>query len=583
LETILEEFFERSVEGACRAEERAAGALAAMERLVEKRLEVSNCDARLLRAALHQRSADSYHLLVSSDRHDAVGANHAEAEINSASLWRWVSESQGTIWLDVGLMRVFIPDAHAGELREQDLQIYPVDTSASLKVLLGREATHIFAVPLRLTTGGLIGMFTLEFVMPGAIGRRTLWGELSRPAELLATILSPHLGSEQNMVAAIQDDIEEVDPLLPVVGPSMRPRIDLARRFAAQRETLLLSGPSGSGKSRLAQWCHRISREREGPFEVLDLLTVPEEMQMAELVGWRQGAFTSAVHDMDGAIERARGGTLFLDEIDKLSLKTQAGLLRLLEEGTFRKLGERGGAKKADVRFIIGTNVDLEEAVREGRFREDLYWRINVLPIAMLPLDQRREEIIPWARFMLDRVSAERGMRQQVGWSDEALRLLKQRRWPGNLRQLDNIVRRAFVLAITDPLAVDVHAGLLLGARHLRQATRFEHGAHLGGAEGTLLEKMRHAARAFVERARDEDTSGALTLEHAEAFRSLVLQEAAGEQEDYASALVLLGQHKLVEHRNHHRFWQKEHERLSQFEGHILSLAANDDVGSRHS
>ncbi len=160
--------------------------------------------------------------------------------------------------------------------------------------------------------------------------------------------------------------------------------VSLLRTFSEQEETILLSGATGVGKSRLARWCHCHSGRRAGPFETLNLLSVPGELQLAELFGWRRGAFTGAVKDSPGSLARAQGGTLFIDEIDKLSLGAQGAMLQVLEDRTYRSLGD-GATHHADVRFVVGTNGDLQAMVREGRFRPDLFFRINVLPIAVPP------------------------------------------------------------------------------------------------------------------------------------------------------------------------------------------------------
>src|SRR5262249_5349857 len=146
---------------------------------------------------------------------------------------------------------------------------------------------------------------------------------------------------------------------LPVIGASMQGVIEMLRVFARQEETVLLSGPTGAGKSRLARWCHSRSPVSGQVFETIDLATVPEELQMAELFGWKNGAFTGEAKDTPGCIARAENGTLFIDEVDKLSLKAQAGLLRVLEDKRYRPLGEGAGDRTASVRFIVGTNADL--------------------------------------------------------------------------------------------------------------------------------------------------------------------------------------------------------------------------------
>ena len=167
--------------------------------------------------------------------------------------------------------------------------------------------------------------------------------------------------------------LENQDPLLPVVGQEMSRILTYLKIFVEHNETILISGDTGVGKSRLALWCHENSVRKNGPLEVLDLSTIPEEMQMAELFGWKKGAFTSAISDHQGAIFRAEKGTLFIDEINKLSLKAQAGLLQLLESNRFRPLGDSSPTQKADIRFIIGTNIPLKILVERGAFREDLY------------------------------------------------------------------------------------------------------------------------------------------------------------------------------------------------------------------
>src|SRR5262249_54735633 len=162
---------------------------------------------------------------------------------------------------------------------------------------------------------------------------------------------------------------------------------------------------------------------------------------------------------------RAERGTLFIDEIDKLSLRAQAGILHVLEERRYRSLGEGVSERKADVRFIVGTNANLEEAVREGRFREDLYYRITVLPLRLLPLDERADEIPLWADYMATRRHRESEPEGHASVSPAAARALAGRRWPGNLRQLDNVIRRAYALALVERGAAP--KGVVLEERHI--------------------------------------------------------------------------------------------------------------------
>ena len=278
---------------------------------------------------------------------------------------------------------------------------------------------------------------------------------------------------------------------------------------------------------------------------------------MAELFGWRRGAFTGAVKDNPGAISRAQGGTLFIDEIDKLSLKAQAGLLHVLEERRYRPLGEEAGERRADVRFIAGTNADLRASVRAGRFREDLYYRISVLPVRVPPLAERLDELPLWAAYMVRRRHGH-GRRDQAHLAANAVELLVQASWPGNLRQLDNVVRRAYALALHDRPGAD--GDLVLERRHVERALAYEDVAE----PGSLLAQLWQAAVAFVEEAERRGPAGRLSLELCEAFRGLVLGVALERLGDVDQAFELLGQAQALRHRNHHKVMRRELQKVRQ-------------------
>ncbi|MFY2563159.1 sigma-54-dependent transcriptional regulator [Corallococcus terminator] len=336
------------------------------------------------------------------------------------------------------------------------------------------------------------------------------------------------------------------DAFLPVIGESMSGLIQVLRVFTQQEDTILISGPTGSGKSRLARWSHEHSGRKAGAFEVLDLMTVPEELQMGALFGWRKGAFTGAVQNSQGCLALAKGGTLFIDEIDKLSLRAQAGLLHVLEERTYRVLGE-GTLHRADVRFIVGTNVDLHEAVVAGRFREDLYYRVNVLPIQIPPLDARRDEIIPWAQYMLSRRHQEREREGRALLSPDAQAQLLGRSWPGNLRQLDNIIRRAYSLSVMSQGDDE----LLLRDTHVMQALGYEESP----TSRSLIEALRVASACFVMEAQRAAVPWDLDL--ADAFRGFVLGTAV-RQVGREEAFLLLGRKRLLKNRNHYKALERE-------------------------
>jgi len=276
---------------------------------------------------------------------------------------------------------------------------------------------------------------------------------------------------------------------------------------------------------------------------------------MAELFGWRKGAFTGAVRDNPGSIARAEGGTLFIDEIDKLSLKAQAGLLQVLEARTYRMLGEASGEQRAQVRFIIGTNARLKEAVRRGTFREDLYYRINVLPIGVPPLNERQDEIPLWACYMAQRRHQESSPGGTVRLTPEAQQKLAGNSWPGNLRQLDNIIRRSYTLAMVEQGGAKPE--LLVHERHVRQALDYE-----GGAESphSLVNALCQAAHAFVQEAQHRQAP--LDIDLAECFRGFVLGTAV-RQVGKDEAFRLVGREALVKTRNHHKALRRELEKVS--------------------
>ncbi len=227
-------------------------------------------------------------------------------------------------------------------------------------------------------------------------------------------------------------------------SPAMQKIFQLVRTIQDVDSSVLITGETGTGKEQLARTIHFNSVRKEGPFVALDCAAVPETLLESELFGHEKGAFTGAVSRKHGRFERAHGGTLFLDEIGNTSHAVQQKLLRVIQEKAFERVGgER--LTEVDVRIISATNRDMEKEMQEGRFRQDLYYRLNVIPIILPPLRERKEDIPLLANHFLAKY-AERFKRPVDAISDEVLHKLEGYFWPGNVRELENIVERAVIM-----------------------------------------------------------------------------------------------------------------------------------------
>ncbi|MBK8254601.1 MAG: sigma-54-dependent Fis family transcriptional regulator [Polyangiaceae bacterium] len=509
---------------------------------------------RILRAMVHHRPDDGYRRLVVVEG----GADGAKSSVQfgegqhlpSASAWQWVRSHHEAVTIDVTLQTVTFA---SGEKTKTNRPGEVVNAKGSMLRMLERDATHVLVVPIVAPLGRTDGMIVVEASCKAAIGQAFIWETCRDDVATIGALVSAYLAR----LPIARVSTTPPDEFLPVIGASMQPVVEMLRVFAKQEETILLSGPTGAGKSRLARWCHEKSPVKKGPFETIDLSSVPEELQLAELFGWRKGAFTSAVKDHEGGIARAEKGTLFIDEIDKLSLASQAGLLRVLEDKRYRQLGDSDGDKSANVRFIIGTNADLGKLCDEGKFRADLYYRINVLPVRIPPLKNRRDEVVDWAEYMLRRRNEVGGAGGEVSISSDAARLLSAQDWPGNLRQLDNIVRRAYALS---QIEQDVpSAGITLRAEHLERALQYEGNP----PPVTLLDHLMKSAEAFTREAeRRFDSNMKLDLDLCTAFKGLVLESAMtrwpSDPNAVKRAFLLFGKDSTVKSRNHWAHFERE-------------------------
>jgi NtrC-family two-component system response regulator AlgB len=266
----------------------------------------------------------------------------------------------------------------------------------------------------------------------------------------------------EQRIATLQDDLGRAHPEIDFTStnPKMQRAVNLARQVASSDATLLLRGESGTGKTVLARAIHSWSSRATKPISVISCPSFPSELLESELFGHVKGAFTGAIRDNPGRIAACEGGTLFLDEISDLPLPLQPKLLRFVQDKEYERVGN-SITRKADVRLIAATNVNLEAAVKEGRFREDLFYRLAVVQIEIPPLRERPEDISALAERLLA-FYGRSNHRSFAGFTKEALQALGQHQWPGNVRELSNTIERAAILCRADRISLECLPAILL-------------------------------------------------------------------------------------------------------------------------
>ncbi|HXQ64954.1 MAG TPA: nitrogen regulation protein NR(I) [Alphaproteobacteria bacterium] len=345
---------------------------------------------------------------------------------NAATLWRWVSDGEG----DLVITDVLMPDENGLDLIPRIKKIRP-----DLRIIV-MSAQNNLMTAVRATERG-----AFEY-LPKPFDLRELVGMVERA-------LTSRPANEESQVLA------DADEQLPLIGrsPAMQEIYRVLARLMGTDLTVTITGESGTGKELVARALHDYGKRRAGPFIAINMAAIPRELIESELFGHEKGAFTGANARYAGRFEQADRGTLFLDEIGDMPLEAQTRLLRVLQEGEYTTVGGRTPIR-ADVRIIAATHRDLRQYIRQGLFREDLFYRLNVVPMRLPPLRERSEDIPALARHFLTR-AVQQGLPAKT-IDQAAMERLKQHRWPGNVRELENLIQRLAALYAQEVIGVDV-------------------------------------------------------------------------------------------------------------------------------
>lgn len=495
----------------------------------------------LQRATLHMRPDGAYAALASltpgGDGADEL--SDPRGLHSSATAWRFLRSDRRPVHIDA---RAWVVATDAGSAVIEDLPpaSSPSSGSSTKRILLFRGVTHLTALPLCDKGGELVGMLTIEITCPAAVG-----GEFPLRAAETELLEIVRTAAPKLIRAPVRARIPtDVDDLLPVLGELTAEPVRILRMYSAQDLTLLIQGETGTGKSRIAEWCHANSTRSSGPFCALSLHGLSSEMAFAKIIGWKRGGFTNAVSDTPGALELAEGGTLVLEDINLLNAEAQASLLHLLETRRYTPMGAPGPERTANVRFIVTSNENLRQLVKRGKFRQDLYYRLEQAAIRLPSLRERAAEIEGWAKHFLESELRRRGESASASFSPEAVAVLRAERWPGNLRELHSVISRLATQLQLDPPAGSpavISEALLSSVLHRDDDE--------AGTE--LIDQMTELANTWVRRAQEAAALGmALPLELTQALDHLILQRAKAEFEDPEEAASALGLQAALTNRN---------------------------------
>ena len=342
----------------------------------------------------------------------------------ATALWRWVSEGQG----DVVLTDVVLPDENAFDVIPRIKKLRP-----NLPVIvMSAQNTIMTAI---------------------TAAERGAYDYLPKPYDLSALVQTVGRALEQSSKPSVaQVKNQSTSENLPIVGrsPAMQDIYRIIARLTQTDLTVMIVGESGTGKELVARALHDYGRRRKGAFVAVNMAAIPRELIESELFGHEKGAFTGATSRMAGRFEQAEGGTLFLDEIGDMPLEAQTRLLRVLQQSEYTSVGGVSPIK-TNVRIIAATHRDLRQLIAQGQFREDLFFRLNVVPLQIPSLRERLEDLPDLTRHFLERAATEGLPRKEI--SQDAIAALQTYRWPGNVRELENLIKRLMAMESDDTIA----------------------------------------------------------------------------------------------------------------------------------
>jgi two-component system, NtrC family, response regulator HydG len=436
--------------------------------------------------------------------------------------------TEPSCWMQVGYA-----SGYASEFMGRQILYREVECQS-----MGQPACRIVGMPVE--AWGDDGLQDLQHLMPVALatGASTTAVSASRKLALAGTDTGTDTGTGTGTGAEATDPAQAVG-----ISPGFNSVLHMVQRVAPTNATVLFLGESGVGKEVFARMLHRSSLRSHKPFIAVNCAAIPESLMESELFGSERGAYTGATHSRAGRFERADGGTLFLDEIGTLSPGAQGNLLRVLQEGEIERLGD-SQTRRVDVRVVAATNVDLREEVAAGRFREDLFFRLNVFPIRVTPVRERREDIPLLMTHFLGKFNRLHG-RRLTGFTQRAVDAVMSYDWPGNIREIENVIERGVILA-ADNTVIDAPQLFTSGEKFSQQQFAVS-------ADGALIQADQHrliaapAADTEIDRASKHvsnllngiESDSKLSLDDIETL--LLKQAVAAAQGNVAAAARRLG------------------------------------------